>query len=158
MSLEEQFTMVDGSVALRKLAEETGYRTALCPRIYVTLEPDECPDLSHLEQGYADVSAQDQRSYQAQDRARLAAYGDTWTMLGIRAVAVVYIPQGPRAFQRLIIASSGCWSVESDSGSDYLRSLAEDQLTELRDTLAVLHVHEPATQTVEWDTEFQVAI
>ncbi|PSR23397.1 MAG: hypothetical protein C7B45_03545 [Sulfobacillus acidophilus] len=157
-SIDEQFVMVDGSPALRKLAQDTGYRLALCPRIQILTIPDQYPDLSHLQQDYADASAPDRRRYQAEDRARLAAFGTTWRMIGIRAVATVYIPQGPDAFQRLVIPSMGCFGVESDSGPAYLRQVGGEELANLRGVLALLHVHEPVDQIVEWDAVFQQAV
>lgn len=145
MSLvDEQFVMIDGSPALRKLAQDTGHRYALCPRIQILTIPDNYPDLSYLDQ--------------AQDRARRNSFGGAWTLIGIRAVATVYMPQGPGAFQRLIIPSMGCFGVESDSGAEYLRQVGDEELANVRHVLAMLHVYEPATQTVEWDDAFQQAV
>ncbi|NMP24747.1 hypothetical protein [Sulfobacillus harzensis] len=158
MSIDEQFVMVDGSPALRKLARETGYRYALCPRIHVLTIPDRYPDLSFLEQSYDDVTIDDRQRYQAEDRARRESFGTSWTMMGIRAVATVYVPLGPGAFQRLVIPSMGCFGVESDSGPAYLRQVGEEELANLRDVLAMLRVHEPVDQVVEWDVIFQQAV
>ena len=156
--VDEQFVMIDGSPALRKLAQDTGHRYALCPRIQVITISDGYPDLSYLNQDYADVPAPDRRRYQAQDRARRKNFGDSWTLIGIRAVATIYVPHGPGAFQRLFIPSMGCFRVESDSDPEYLRQVGDEELANVRHVLAMLHVYEPATQTVEWDAVFQQAV
>lgn len=155
MSIDEQFVMADGSPALRQLAQETGHRFALCSRIQIISIPDRYPDLSYLNQNYADESDRNGQRYQAEDRARLATFDTTWYMIGIRAVTTVYVPYGPGAFQKLVVPSMGCFGVESDRDAAHLRSIGEEELANLRHTLALLRVHEPADQIVEWDAIFQ---
>jgi len=158
VSISEQFVMVDGSPALCQLAERTGYHRALCTRIQIRVVPDAAPDLSYLQQGCEDVPAAERRRYHAEDQRRLAAFGTTWEMIGIQAVGVVYVPQGPGVFQCLTISSAGCYGVESDSESTDWRSIGEEELANLRQTFALLHVHEPANQLVEWDAVFHHAV
>ena len=129
----------------------------MCPYIQILTIPDRYPDLSYLQQDYADASARDRRGYQAEDRARLAGFGTAWHMIGIRAVATVYVPHGPGVFQRLVIPSMGCFGVELDSDLTYLRQVGDEELANLRETLALLRVHEPVDQIVRWDTIFQQA-
>ena len=52
----------------------------------------------------------------------------------------------------------GCFGVESDSDPEHLRQVGDEELAHVRHVLAMLHVYEPATQTVEWDTIFQMVV
>lgn len=103
--------------------------------IYVERIIDEEPDLSYLKQDYADCSADEAPKYRAQDKARLASYGNFWWCVGVRA-RVDFVVKG--TVQTLF--SSGLWGIESDSGDDYFDDVAAEQVAELRDICAELGV------------------
>ena len=88
--------------------------------------PDECPDVSYLEQeGFEDRLGQYRR-------------GD-FDYVGVRAAVELPIPYGKdRILTR--IESPGLWGIESDSGKDYLDSVFQEESTILADMLAELGV------------------
>lgn len=91
-------------------------------------------DLSYLEQDYNDVPADEAAKYREQDRERLEAYQrGEWWCVGIDACAVVVVNH-----VRQTITSGGLWGIESDSGEDYLREVAEEELSSLADILREL--------------------
>lgn len=95
------------------------------------LIPDSEPDLSWLEQGYNDVPEPDRTRYREEDAERLANYGRTWAMVGLRAVALVEI-NGIRQ----TIESAGLWGIEDDSDAGHFDDVYAEEL----DTLgAMLH-------------------
>lgn len=106
-------------------------------RVHITFRrevmTDESPDLSFLEQDYADVNPRAEREkYKAQDRERLAAYNrGEWYMTGVRVVADVLVPIGGNSFRSFSIASGGLWGVESDCGESYLAEIEADEKAEL---------------------------
>lgn len=96
----------------------------------VTLErlDDDSPDLSWLEQTDKEMG----EGFEAQSKARLESYGDSWFMIGIRAKAQVSYPCGPNGERRLdSFTSGGLWGIESDSGESYLKSIEADELEDL---------------------------
>jgi hypothetical protein len=108
---------------------------------------DSSPDLSYLEQDYADEPSPVRRNqYRKQDRERLAAYnaGD-WHMVGVVAVATVEIDTGADPAHGVhwrtehTFKSAGVWGVESDAG-DWLTEIASDELIQLREILAELGI------------------
>jgi hypothetical protein len=107
---------------------------------------DHNPDVSWLEQSYEDVPDDAERErYLAQDAERLAKFhaGDWW-MVGVRLAADIEVPEEKmsehdfRQAQTLTITTPGTWGVESDSGEDYFRELAGDELDMLKDDLRAL--------------------
>lgn len=83
-------------------------------------------------------------AYALRDKERLAAYNrGEWHMLGISAKATVLIPvdttPGP-SWKIQNISSCGLWGVESDSGKEYLKQVADEQVAELRRYLRILNV------------------
>lgn len=97
-------------------------------KIVIVVEPDESPDLSYLEDEgrYSDVPPAQAAKYREQDRARLASYGDSWYMLGIRAEARITIWSGGVGMTQKI-SSGGLWGIESDSGEKYFRQVAKEE-------------------------------
>jgi hypothetical protein len=90
--------------------------------------PDEDPDLSWLEQSDEQMG----EGFETYAKERLAAYGETWDMLGIVAEAKVVVG-GILICQTL--TSGGLWGIESDSGDEYLQYVEDEQLAELRAVL-----------------------
>lgn len=88
---------------------------------------DEYPDLSWLEQEGFD-----------EDGSRRASYGETWTMVGVKAVAHLEFNYGGASKIGDTISSPGLWGTESDSGADYFLSLFAEQLDELANDLEAL--------------------
>jgi hypothetical protein len=93
--------------------------------------PDECPDLSWLEQYSEDSADADERKYARQDKARLQSYGSQWEMLGCVAKAQVSYPIGGGSRRLEWLTSGGLWGIESDSDKAYLREVENEQLAEL---------------------------
>jgi nitrogen fixation/metabolism regulation signal transduction histidine kinase len=102
--------------------------------------PDSSPDISHLEQDYADVTdLQEREKYLAQDRERLAAYHrEEWNMRGLWVEARVMVPIGQGSFTMHTIKSAGAWGVESDCGDEHEKELWDEEEQELRRQLAVM--------------------
>lgn len=102
------------------------------PKVTVTFKReetfDESPDLSWLEQ----TDAQMGDGYEAESAERIAAYrrGD-WHMIGVRAVATIWIDRGNYKTQ-YTMKSAGLWGIESDSDESYLQEVFDDQCAELR--------------------------
>mgnify|MGYP001558118327 FL=1 len=97
--------------------------------IHVYTEIDEDPDLSYLQQNYKEDSPKDRQRYLAQDKARLDAYyrGD-WHYVGV--CCDIRIKTETNWTIPTVIGRSSVWGVESDSGEDYFKDLAEDQIAE----------------------------
>lgn len=102
-------------------------------KIKIEILPDDSPDLSHLEQTYEDPSIppEEAEKYRQQDKARMETYGQDWDMVGVRAVANLQFSGG--ILQS--IESPGLWGIESDSGDEYFREVADDELDSLRTML-----------------------
>lgn len=106
-------------------------------KVTVTFKMEEAedtdPDLSYLEQSYDEVeSAIERARYRRQDLGRLAAYqmGD-WRMIGIRAVATIWIQRGNYS-TNYELQSPGLYGIESDSGSEYLKEVFDEECATLR--------------------------
>ena len=70
------------------------------------------------------------RQYTDEDYKRMEAYNNgEWYMVGVKAFAKVH-QLGGTVIQGM--ESGGLWGVESDSGEDYFKELAQEQLRELR--------------------------
>src|SRR5690349_628021 len=78
-------------------------------RVRIETPVDPHPDLSYLEQDYAEVrSPVTRRLYRKQDRERLAAYNrGGWYAIGIRVAAEVQLGGTVQTFR-----SPGVWGVE----------------------------------------------
>ncbi len=82
-----------------------------------------------LVENYAGLSDAEIRQYCLQDWQRMESNErGEWSYLGIRARANIVSSNGVRQF----ITSAGLRGVESDSGADYLESVAKDELLNLR--------------------------
>jgi len=100
----------------------------------VTIEVvgDQDPETSYLDQAeFADRRAEYRR-------------GD-FDFVGVRLIAEIVIPggyvDGRSSFSiTQTITTPGLWSIESDSGEDYFRSVADDEAETLREMLAELNV------------------
>ena len=97
--------------------------------IHVYTEIDEDPDISCLQQDYKEESPKDRQRYLAQDKARLDAYykGD-WHYVGV--CCDISITTEMNWAVPTVIGRSSVWGVESDSGEDYFKELAENQIAE----------------------------
>lgn len=112
-------------------------------KITVKRETDDNPDLSFLQQDYAEVKNEKERQkYLKQDKDRLEAYNrDEWYMMGIVAEAEVSYPmdaQGNRRIERF--SSGGLWGIDSDSDEKYIKEVEEEQLDDLKAHLEVFNV------------------
>lgn len=95
--------------------------------VEIRLVADESPDLSYLDQ-YSNAQTKQEREYYRRGQERKAEYGQTWEMIGIIAVGTVFDPHPEESRE---IQSAGLWGIESDSGSEYLLSVAEEELADL---------------------------
>ena len=157
MHLFQQFAMVDGHPRIWALAEVTQYQQAICPTIDVITTPDDAPDLSYLEErnyDAPDYSPEERAQRQADDAARLRTFDKTWGMIGVLAVATVYLVHSPQAFQLMKIVTPGLWNVESDSDAAYLRSVGDEEIHTLRTILDQLHIYVPPDVTIRWTPVF----
>lgn len=119
-----------------------GTQTQLVPyvdELRIVAETDNDPDLSYLEQDYADVPADEAARYRQQDAERLASYGETWHTVGVYAEARLKFrtPQGGWT-QGAIVRTPGIWGIETDSELSYFDELGDDQLAELQEMLGAL--------------------
>lgn len=88
--------------------------------------PDECPDTSYLEQDGFEDQLEEYRN-------------DAFYFIGIRARAEIPIPIGAhQIFQT--ISSGGLWGIESDSGREYMKEVAVEEMDTLKDILEKLNV------------------
>ena len=73
------------------------------------------------------------------NRRRLVALerGD-WHLIGVRLAADITLSRPGRVDETLMLRTPGVWDVESDSGEDCFRELAEDEWTYLAEDLAEL--------------------
>ena len=102
------------------------------------IEPDTNPDLSFLEQDYADLPEELRAIYKAQDKMRLEEYEEgAWEMVGVRAKATIAINHG-HSITTYTLTSPGVWGVESDSGEEHLREMYETECDVLRADIEAL--------------------
>lgn len=117
--------------------------TATIESVRFRMMTDGDPDLSYLEQDYADVAKTDPAEaakYRAQDAQRLQDYRDGyWHTVGIYAEAKLRFatPQGGW-LNGPEVRTGGIWGIESDSGDDYFEEIGQDELEELRAELYAL--------------------
>ncbi len=96
--------------------------------VRIKVSGDEMPDASYLEQeglGFEDRLAQ----YRAGD----------FSFVGVQVEAELYIPYGDGYIMQSVL-TPGLWGIEDDSGEDYFRSVAGDEIEVLRDMLGELNV------------------
>lgn len=100
---------------------------------------DDSPDLSHLEQAYDDVADPSERAgYRRADLARLTAYYQGhWHMIGIRAVATIWV-QRDNYRTNYEITSPGLYGIESDSEESYLQSVYKEECSVLQSDIAAM--------------------
>ena len=113
----------------------------------VVFAHDDDPDLSYLEDEsrYSGVAPRLAAKYRAQDKARLASYGDSWHMIGTYVEADVDVNG---TIQR--IKTPGLWGTESDSNRKYLMSVAKEEYGQLVVILKKLGVRSvPAFSTAK---------
>ncbi|MBE3042558.1 hypothetical protein IMZ48_08260 [Candidatus Bathyarchaeota archaeon] len=131
--------------------------------VQVEHKPDECPNLDHLgtysnEPGPADRTVdrgeRGPREYRyfiaansseetgnsdsvQQDYWRMEAYNNQqWYMMGVYAVAEVRTPTPQGGYSSTQhIRTPGLWGIESDSGTDYIKEVGQEQLDDLREHL-----------------------
>lgn len=103
-------------------------------RVYIDTPEDLTPDVSWLEQTPKQLGSIEQA---VANHRRLKSYqaGD-WYLMGVRVCADVVLESGTT----LDLCSPGLWGVESDSGADYIKSVAAEEISYLRDDLADLGI------------------
>jgi len=95
---------------------------------------DDSPDLSYLEQDCFNDPKEGKPNYGFE---RLAAYGGDWHMIGIRAVATIWVQRvGYQA--NYTIKSHGLWGIESDSEESYLQSVYKEECSQLQADIAAM--------------------
>lgn len=109
---------------------------------------DSDPDLSWLEDEsrYEGLSQTEADKYREQDKERLASYGSSWHMIGIRARAKIRLSNGAS----VTVESPGLWGIESDSERSYLRQVGEDEYLELKKMVGELGVTLPPLSAAQW--------
>ncbi|MCK6631905.1 MAG: hypothetical protein L6Q31_05970 [Fimbriimonadaceae bacterium] len=81
-------------------------------------------------------------AYSSQDAERLTKFrSDEWWFQGCYAVAEVLYESSPGCFRLDELRSAGLWGIESDSSSDYLRSVESDELADLSSHLKRFGIH-----------------
>lgn len=118
-------------------------KQALINCIELKREYDEAPDLSYLDQ-YANSIDPKEQEYYKKDHERKNDYGDGWSMIGITAVATIYLPfevePGKVNYKIETITSGGLWGIEDDSGEDYLKEIEAAEIDDLKTWLNMLNV------------------
>lgn len=110
------------------------------PKVTVTFKRQETDDsdsdVSYLEPGGRGRIGT--KAEQAADAERLAAYrkGD-WHMIGIRAVATIWV-QRDSYRTNYEITSPGLWGIESDSEESYLQSVYKEECSILQTDIAAM--------------------
>jgi len=66
----------------------------------------------------------------AEDHAQYRTYGDSWHMVGVRAVAEVVVRGAI-----ITVQTPGIWGIESDSDEEYFNAVALDECDYLRELL-----------------------
>lgn len=102
--------------------------------VYITLVRETCDDTTSNPRDYL---FQDE-AYREEDKARLKAYraGD-WCFIGLRVRAEIDIVRDGTGTSHTLY-SAGLWGIESDSGEDYLNSVAGDEIHEIVADLRML--------------------
>jgi len=86
-------------------------------------------------------------AYASQDAERLAKFrSDEWSFQGCYAVAELHYEASPGCFRLDELRSAGLWGIESDSGSEYLRSVEIHELADLSSHLERFGVHASADE------------
>lgn len=72
-------------------------------------------------------------------KARMAAFeAGEWGYVGVRARAELAIPCGRDCYRLMTVESAGLWGIESDSDSEYLASVYEEERDNLKAELTEL--------------------
>jgi hypothetical protein len=98
--------------------------------------PDNYPDLSWLDQDDTEMG----EGFEKESEARKEAYGRDWWMQGCVAKATVSRPCGQGNRRIETFTSGGLWGIESDSDQDYLSTVENDELADLREHLEAFGV------------------
>jgi hypothetical protein len=83
--------------------------------------------------GYVgDVSQDEFERMHDEAKARMRAWeAGEWNYVGVQARATIFVPIGGNSFSTYELLSPGLWSIESDSGEEYLNSVFEDEKASL---------------------------
>lgn len=76
-----------------------------------------------------------------EDHARHRAHGDSWHMVGVRAVAEVVVRGAI-----ITVQTPGIWGIESDSDEEYFEAVALDECDYLRELLLEMDFSEAEIQ------------
>ena len=118
-------------------------------KIIIIHTPDDSPDLSYLEStienGIINSCRYSQeelakhpirtKRYIKADMERLNNYGRTWNCIGIRAEADISYSIGNGNYRIERLTSGGLYGIESDSDSDYIKSIEDEELADLKERL-----------------------
>jgi hypothetical protein len=85
---------------------------------------------------YLGIEPEEMRKYVQQDYKSMRAYNaGEWNYIGVRAEATIQLTNSaPTQY----VTSGGLWGTESDSEESYLKSIEQDELTELRAQLKAI--------------------
>jgi hypothetical protein len=99
-------------------------------------------------ENYKGESPENIRKYVRQNYARMESLsrGD-WCYMGIRGEAQIAVPTAPKNSIIQTITSGGLWGIESDSDKDYLASVEQEELSDLRGQLKALGFSSRAIST-----------
>lgn len=148
---------------IKELSEKCNHNQAILAKIYTEHIEEESPDLSWLEtkldengniisssrytQEELDKNREEYEKCIKEDQKRLDSYGQTWNMLGIQAVAQIYIPfelltMNGKVIHFLIqnLTSAGMWGIESDSSQEYFKEIEKKEVENLKRQLSILQV------------------
>lgn len=76
-----------------------------------------------------------------QNYERARTYGESWSMVGVVAIATVYIPfkNGKEVnYKTQEMESGGLWGIESDSDAPYFNEVGQEQINSLKEYLQTM--------------------
>lgn len=110
-------------------------------------EPDDIPARGREYRGFKPYAGGEKPGsrhfyrYGMQDFKRMEGLNNgDWCFIGIQAKAIVRHPIAGNSFRLDDLSSGGLWGIESDSGQSYLKSVAEDELADLKSHLEAFNV------------------
>lgn len=101
----------------------------------------------------AEVQARKQNRQDFERMEEFAA-GDV-SCMGIKAIANLLVPLGENYWIHQSVESGGLWGIESDSNEEYIKEVAEEELSELREILGGLTIGKRTIATALKKVEFE---
>jgi hypothetical protein len=137
-SMLQQFSMTDNSKLPQKVRLEW---SRLVVDDCEQPRPDEAMD--GFWPSWDDYSGQDagdnfEKDHRAAEARMRAWENGAWNFIGVQARVRIMVPVGGNSFACYELTSPGLWSIESDSGEDYLAEIYEEQKAELEAHLRII--------------------